>query len=65
MMAREEVMRARIHPQHCACPACSPGPSARRIWIAASIIAFGGSLAMTVDLAGLTPMLARLLGMMP
>lgn len=58
-MARREIS---IHGLHCDCPACAP-PAIGWRW--AALVAAGGTVAMLIDLAGLTPRLAALLGMMP
>ncbi|WCM29218.1 hypothetical protein NDN01_10170 [Sphingomonas sp. QA11] len=53
-----------IHPMWCACEKCRPdrGIAYRN---ATLIIAIGGSIAMAIDRAGLTPSIATALGIMP
>lgn len=53
-----------VRPVVCDCPLCRPDRSGRRVALVASIITFGGTLAMAIDLSGHTPPLAHLLGMM-
>ncbi len=53
-----------VRPVVCDCDLCRPDRPGRRIALVASIITFGGTLAMAIDLSGHTPALARLLGMM-
>lgn len=54
-----------VRPVVCDCDLCRPDRSWRRVGLVASVITFGGTLAMAIDLSGHTPALARLLGMMP
>lgn len=51
-----------IHALRCDCAVCAP-PAIGWRW--AALVAAGGTIALVIDLAGLTPRLAALLDMMP
>ena len=66
--SRTPIPRNPIHSQACCCRSCRPAayqdePIVAWRWVV--LLAAGGTAALLIDLAGYTPTIAAVLGMMP